>query len=461
MLPIHIAWHAFLGDLWATCSWCIQESERTGERIRLSRWQHDEDLHPRLTAILGNLCGGERVEVVIDRGERQIEGKDIWAAPITPARSRWRKPTSTKRRVAYQFDGVSSARDKNPPPAHVVKLQAAFPQIEWIRLGRHISISDCVETLANVDAFIGCDSGMSHLAHSVGTPMGVVEYDLPIITTHRGKPYKHLFRMEHAIDWLRQLLFGDSIIRGHANPDVEFLIPTYARTQWVERAIGSVLGLEYPGNVTAVVVNDCPEQVLSCDHPRVKVINYDRVFATIGHKRRRMIEHATSPWIGWLDDDDFVLPWHLDRLRLAQEQGRPIAAHEEHVWMNGMAADLVGKHKLDLLVERQTALAFPYPLSDFKEDIAWADELARSDWYFSAYPTDLPASMATCWGQGLYHVSGIATDQGYVLYRQDARERMASGKEPTGVVRLTPRPEERMEAARRCIMERRSIRPEG
>ena len=54
--------------------------------------------------------------------------------------------------------------------------------IEFIELGKHMSLEENINILCNSDLFMGIDSGMSHMAHSVDIPM--------FLQLHRGKLYR-------------------------------------------------------------------------------------------------------------------------------------------------------------------------------------------------------------------------------------------------------------------------------
>lgn len=114
-----------------------------------------------------------------------------WHFPLIPFRTRWRGyGSSLRRKIAYQLDGVVDGLKKNPPPEDLARLQTPLPGFEWVRLDKSRSVRECVEILADADAFFGVDSGMMQLAYAVGVPAFLIKYRSPtqvIFCWHRDR----------------------------------------------------------------------------------------------------------------------------------------------------------------------------------------------------------------------------------------------------------------------------------
>lgn len=189
--PVWSPWHFNLGDHWATVNYLVTRSFTLREEQLLSRYQHGVDFKPRFTEILGVLDMPERSSVVItdEKGTHEPEGFDIWAGFFWATKEKW-DPFKHENKICYQFDGISSADDKNPSPEDEARILSACSKHTVVRVGKDMTLEQVVHEMATSAVFIGCDSGMSHIAHSVGVPMILVEYKLPIVTTHRHKNYK-------------------------------------------------------------------------------------------------------------------------------------------------------------------------------------------------------------------------------------------------------------------------------
>ena len=118
-----------------------------------------------------------------------VEGYAIWAALPVPTKIQWELNPNHKI-VTYQFDGVSTP-EKNPPQEDIDRM------LRWIeskgltpvKVGKDLSIKGCIHLMSKSVLFVGSDSGMSHIAHSVGVPVYLMEYKLGVATCHRGKQY--------------------------------------------------------------------------------------------------------------------------------------------------------------------------------------------------------------------------------------------------------------------------------
>jgi hypothetical protein len=186
--PVFSPWNAGLGDQIATISLLARRAEASGEKVHLSDQGNLRRLHHELITVLAP-C-----DVVLHDapGTVQLSGFDVWAAEPWPVAEqyRWTKNLSHHYFV-YQFDGISSAKEKNPPDHDVADIFRAMNGLgmQGVALGHHLSIKQCVLAMQNAAFFVGCDSGFSHLAHCVGMPTFILEYQLPIVTTHRNKPH--------------------------------------------------------------------------------------------------------------------------------------------------------------------------------------------------------------------------------------------------------------------------------
>lgn len=181
-----------LGDAIATINLLARKASVSGP-VQLARRDRGA-LHDELFGVFHPT----RILTAYGDGDTLLSGFDCWAAPVWPTKTRW---TEFQSHPFYttQFDGISSP-EKNPSPEDIARIGASVP-LPGISLGKHTPIAVAVDLLANSAFFVGCDSGMSHLAHAVGTPTFILEYGLPIVTTHRNKPHIPCAGAGDFIDW--------------------------------------------------------------------------------------------------------------------------------------------------------------------------------------------------------------------------------------------------------------------
>lgn len=93
-------------------------------------------------------------------------------------------------------------------------------------------------------------------------------------------------------------------------PSVGVVLPTHDRPELLRRALESVLGQEYGGQVTAIVVFDRAEPDQSLVSDRVRVIANDRTPGLAGARNTGILALDTD-LVAFCDDDDVWLPGKL------------------------------------------------------------------------------------------------------------------------------------------------------
>jgi Glycosyl transferase family 2 len=221
---------------------------------------------------------------------------------------------------------------------------------------------------------------------------------------------------------------------------------TYGRVEFLEEALQSFLTQDYAGDHELVIVNDYPLQRLSFDHPRVRIINLDFTFRTIGEKENFAVSACRYETIAVWDDDDIALPNHLDNINAY------LPGHDILHWQRGAAvvgSSIEGLHSLGNsgivytrdLWERVGGHAF----ENAGYDVTFVNRAHEAGARFSlAEPEPRHVSWFYCWGNGSYHMSGQGTDDGsrpdVVTRHSDHIEQLRrAGHIPTGEITLTPR----------------------
>jgi len=162
------------------------------QRIRLASIINNVDLHDLHRDILNELDSPGEIELVRSEPSIRLNTYNVWQSPYFPTKTRW-DAYGRHKYVAVQFDGESAKELKNASPDEEQMIrdfvQQMCPGYSLVRLGKPLTVKECVEIAANSAFFVGVDSGMSHLCHSVGVPIFLMEYRLPVHTTHGGKAH--------------------------------------------------------------------------------------------------------------------------------------------------------------------------------------------------------------------------------------------------------------------------------
>ncbi len=190
------------GDLFVAVNFCAHQSLKTRSPAFISERggiYHDHDHRARLQEIIAvmDFPSGCSVEVVPDLPNAQTHGEP-WGYRYFPTRVQWRREDRLWSSISFQFDGRSSAHLKNPPAEDVAAFEswAAAHAVSPHYVGLPSTVAECIEILASSRLFVGANSGMSHLALSVGVPTFVVEYGVKIDWWYGPNPVRKCLGMQ-------------------------------------------------------------------------------------------------------------------------------------------------------------------------------------------------------------------------------------------------------------------------
>lgn len=215
-------------------------------------------------------------------------------------------------------------------------------------------------------------------------------------------------------------------------PSVSILIPTFARVGHLKECLYTALNQIY-SNFEVVVFNDCADQRLVVNDPRVRVVNEADWIPIIGDKRNRMIEMASGEILVTFDDDDLLFSNH-------------ISEHVKNITSNNVDASLGmdclywerksgnskrGHAGIDIVFRKRDGLSFPSREIDF--DTKMRDLIVKS-WSYSELHLEIPTYLY-CWDNNSFHISGTGIMKDFI---RDARRRLDSGVEPVGEVIVVP-----------------------
>lgn len=198
-MMIYGCWDDHLGDVWAFTSWCIKRdisvvstTTETGKNIR-----------GKLEEIMPLFLAKCPFELVDEPATDFVSQWDAWNDRYMTAVRRWENPGKI---ITYQFDGRLHADKKVPPEEDLLEIKAAMSSstLRVEKLGGDKTLEDCVNLLAESVVFVGVDSGFSHLAHSVGVPIILIEHELDITPYHRGNPYRKTNSVEETVEAIRE-----------------------------------------------------------------------------------------------------------------------------------------------------------------------------------------------------------------------------------------------------------------
>lgn len=208
-----------LGDCWATVNYLFNKSLELREEVVVSSWYYNRrkkkrDVNYKLNEIISLIDCDGKISVTDDEGDRYLSWKEVFSSPYLPSKIKW-TPNDSKV-FCYQFDGKSHKCKNLPPKDEELVLKTMKDEgYETIRLGKHLSLKECLEIMSHSELFLGVDSGMMHVAHSSGVPTYIarnLRLAEHIEESHKGKTY---VLCENANDFLEKFstYLGGSFLR--------------------------------------------------------------------------------------------------------------------------------------------------------------------------------------------------------------------------------------------------------
>jgi hypothetical protein len=193
MIKLAPYWDGF-GDLWAITSYSCLLSQRVEHPVHLSKWSVKSmwDRETEIRDILGNLDDGYAENVMVT-AERFSTNSRFSVAyhhePYVPTKVKWAR--NDGRIISYQVETSTTHRpDRFCDPWFIDDLRDRLPDYDFVALGKHhqSTIGEIIDILSKSELFVGIDSGMSHVAHSVGVPVFLKHY-AELEGTHPNKEY--------------------------------------------------------------------------------------------------------------------------------------------------------------------------------------------------------------------------------------------------------------------------------
>ncbi|MGA2677667.1 MAG: glycosyltransferase [Sedimentisphaerales bacterium] len=171
------------------------------------------------------------------------------------------------------------------------------------------------------------------------------------------------------------------------NPKISICIPTYNRKDYLREALDSIFSQTYK-DYEIVIVDDgstdgTAEKIKSCGY-NVRYLWQEN--AGDAAARNKLIELAAGHYITFLDSDDLMMPYALERMtKAAEAEDEPVVVYGAYIRINGQG-NVVGRDKRKLRTGYITRYLF--------EDILvhpggsmWPTNVLRSE---GGFDTSLP-----------------------------------------------------------------------
>lgn len=234
-------------------------------------------------------------------------------------------------------------------------------------------------------------------------------------------------------------------------PHVTCICLTYDRPgkyqSLLEESIECFLRQDLPEDLTAelLVVNDCPEQILSFSHPRVRIQNRTGRFPTLSEKIQYAIDFSKGDFLCRWDDDDISLP---HRLRLSYECiGDRLEWRPNNHWYDTTThlSETVGPGNSHTMALWRRSILEKFPDGKYPQGYT-----GNEDQKFNQLADSVSGREYICrlpkkdifylyrWGVSPHHLSAVA-DHAAVHPHQSHYDSLAAQERPAGNFELKPR----------------------
>jgi hypothetical protein len=161
------------GDIWAVTSYLLRISEETGRPTRF--FTKSKSFKSTIQSILPVLRSKGKIEFIGGHAAQRILNYcEPYKLRFIPTVRTWE--INNSKIIAYQFDGSHLSKHKNINGSRLTWLLNNLIKMGYkpVDIGGKKSINFIVDTLAEAKLFLGCPSGLSVAALSVGTPIFLI-----------------------------------------------------------------------------------------------------------------------------------------------------------------------------------------------------------------------------------------------------------------------------------------------
>lgn len=187
-----------LGDVWASCSYVAINHPLSDVRLRPRGVQ----LSKTVTRLLGVDMNVDFINPDNDHELDVLSNLVAYNHEYLPTKIRWENRRS--RIISFQFDSRSNKDLKNCSSEEISRFREVIFKSGYrlVDLGNTCDLTAAVNIMSISEVFIGLDSGMSHVAQSVGVPIFLIANQMKkdfLQQVYNNKPIVFYQTMEHLL----------------------------------------------------------------------------------------------------------------------------------------------------------------------------------------------------------------------------------------------------------------------
>jgi len=198
---------------------------------------------------------------------------------------------------------------------------------------------------------------------------------------------------------------------------ISVLTLTYQRKDLLEEAIYSFLNQTQLEDAEMVIINDSIHVEYRIDTPKVKIINLNKRFSSVGKKLEWGFTQCKGDVIYRLDDDDLLTPWALELQREYHRESPNsdiYRCQKHYFYSNNKYQDYADSVNNGNAYRREWIKGIDMIDKSIGED-NWLTFMANG----KAYTGNTGKySMIYRWGMGVYHISSMGDKPNEEIYKR-------------------------------------------
>lgn len=169
-----------LGDILTSLCFASHIAEASSRPISVSDWYYKrdrvtvKDCHAKITECLDlmNDAAASRIVITTDEPDETFKWQHCYGWKYPKSKIVWDSAPQQTKYVCYQFDGKSHCeKNFSKEEEELVLGNIRSFGYDTVRLGGHLKLKECLMLLRNATAFVGIDSGFTHLSMMSGLPI--------------------------------------------------------------------------------------------------------------------------------------------------------------------------------------------------------------------------------------------------------------------------------------------------
>jgi len=193
-------WGSHLGDVWAFINYCL-----INEISSISSIAADGvSISGKISEIRPLIESDFTLDVTDEITTDFVDQWEAWNTKYLPTKI---QHVGTSNKFTHQLVGGRLFNDQKCVSQEWLDTFESCTtdfNVESVPVGGHLTLEQCISEMAASKFFIGIDSGMSHLAHSVGVPVILVQSSFDFSKFHSGNEFTSISEVSELIPVLQE-----------------------------------------------------------------------------------------------------------------------------------------------------------------------------------------------------------------------------------------------------------------